>query len=65
MLLCAIMQRALRAKDKNKTRKAIMYFRADQWNALITLAEETGAPITELVRRAVDMYLKERKQAKK
>jgi hypothetical protein len=52
---------AIKAKASKKPRKAMLYFRPEQWNALIALSEETGAPITELVRRAVDMYLKERK----
>lgn len=57
--------RAIKAKASKKHRKTMMYFRPDQWNALIALAEETGAPITELVRRAVDSYLEERKKARK
>ena len=65
-LFCDSMSmRAIKAKASKKHRKTMMYFRPDQWNALIALAEETGAPITELVRRAVDSYLKERKQSKK
>jgi hypothetical protein len=57
--------KAIRVKAGKKHRKTMMYFRPDQWNSLIALSEETGAPITELVRRAVDGYLKERKQGKK
>ena len=64
--------KAIRAKGGNKPRKTMLYFRPNQWNALIALSEDTGAPISELVRRAVDSYLravdsylKERKKAKK
>jgi len=40
----------------------MLYFRPDQWDSLAALSDKTGAPITELVRRAVDSYLKEQKQ---
>jgi len=56
--------RAIRAKGGKKYRKTMLYFKAKQWNSLIALSQEIGEPITELVRRAVDSYLKECKQAK-
>lgn len=44
-----------------KTVKMMLYFREDQRKALEALAEKTGAPLAELVRRAVDMYVKAQK----
>jgi Ribbon-helix-helix domain len=51
-----------KVKSKAKSRKTMLYFRPDQWDSLVALSDKTGAPITELVRRAVDSYLKEQKQ---
>jgi predicted DNA-binding protein len=40
----------------------MLYFSEEQWQRLAALSDKTGAPISELVRRAVDSYLKEQKQ---
>jgi predicted DNA-binding protein len=37
-----------------------IYLTADQVKRLKALNEKTGAPVAELVRRAVDQYLKKR-----
>jgi len=37
-----------------------IYLRADQVEKLRALNEKTGAPVAELVRRAVDEYLRQR-----
>jgi predicted DNA-binding protein len=37
-----------------------IYLRDDQMKRLKKLHEKTGAPVAELVRRAVDEYLKQR-----
>ena len=39
-----------------------MYLSADQKKSLEKLSERTGAPVAELVRRAVDSYLAMRKK---
>jgi Ribbon-helix-helix domain len=39
-----------------------IYLTADQVKQLKALNEKTGAPVAELVRRAVDEYLKKRKR---
>ncbi len=39
-----------------------IYLRPDQVKRLRALNEKTGAPVAELVRRAVDEYLKKRKE---
>jgi predicted DNA-binding protein len=39
-----------------------IYLRTDQVKRLKALHEKTGAPVAELVRRAVDAYLKNRKE---
>ena len=35
------------------------YLKTSQVNALQILSEETGAPVSELIRRAINAYLKE------
>jgi hypothetical protein len=56
----------MRSKGKRqsgeKPHKSMVYFRPDQWESLVALSDKTGAPITELVRRAVDLYMKEQRQ---
>jgi hypothetical protein len=51
-------------QGKGKPHKTMIYFRPEQWVSLLALSEKTGAPISELVRRAVDLYMKEQKQDK-
>jgi hypothetical protein len=64
MLSCGSLQNMAKAtKTKVKSRKTMLYFRQDQWDSLVALSDKTGAPITELVRRAVDSYLKEQKKS--
>jgi predicted DNA-binding protein len=41
-----------------------IYLTPDQVKRLKALNERTGAPVAELVRRAVDEYLKKRKNEK-
>jgi predicted DNA-binding protein len=41
-----------------------IYLRPDQMKKLKALNEKTGAPVAELVRRAVDEYLKKRAKEK-
>lgn len=38
-----------------------MYFSTEQKEKLDKLSEKTGAPVAELVRRAIDAYLKANK----
>lgn len=38
-----------------------MYFSSEQKEKLDKLSEKTGAPVAELVRRAIDAYLKANK----
>jgi predicted DNA-binding protein len=50
-------------KDKPRvSHKTMLYFSEEQWQRLAALSDRTGAPISELVRRAVEAYLKEQKQ---
>jgi predicted DNA-binding protein len=37
-----------------------IYLRTDQMKKLKALSEKTGAPVAELIRRAIDKYLQER-----
>ena len=37
-----------------------IYLRQDQTKKLKALSEKTGAPVAELIRRAIDKYLQER-----
>ena len=41
-----------------------IYLTTDQVKRLKALNEKTGAPVAELIRRAVDEYLKKRKSEK-
>ena len=41
----------------NKTRMNV-YLTPEQKQALAKMAEKTGAPVAELIRRAIDAYLK-------
>ena len=43
-------------------KKVCIYFDLQQIEALKELSEETGAPVAELVRRAIDQYLKKREK---
>jgi len=45
--------------------RTVVYFEPAQREALERLSKKTGAPIAELVRRAVSEWLKGRKQQKK
>lgn len=48
-----------------KTRRVHFVTDAKQWEALERLSEKTGAPVSELLRRAVDAYLlKQNKEGK-
>ena len=39
-------------------KRTAIFLRADQLQKLSKLSEKTGAPVAELVRRAIDKYLK-------
>jgi len=47
-----------------KTRRVHFVTDAKQWEALEKLSKKTGAPVSELLRRAVESYLKEQKEGK-
>lgn len=46
-----------------RKKRVNLYLRDDQLKELATLSEKTGAPLAELVRRSIDLYLE--KQAGK
>jgi predicted DNA-binding protein len=46
--------------DTNMQHRTNIYLRADQSKKLKSLSEKTGAPVAELIRRAIDKYLQER-----
>jgi len=41
-------------------KRTALFLKEEQVNKLQVLSEKTGAPVAELIRRAIDMYLKER-----
>jgi predicted DNA-binding protein len=41
-------------------RRTALFLKEDQVKKLQTLSEKTGAPLAELIRRAIDKYLLER-----
>lgn len=41
-------------------KRTALFLKEDQLKKLLALSEKTGAPIAELIRRAVDKYLQER-----
>jgi predicted DNA-binding protein len=43
-------------------RRTALFLKEEQLEKLQTLSEKTGAPIAELVRRAIDAYLLSRKK---
>ena len=43
-------------------RRTALFLKEEQLEKLQTLSEKTGAPIAELVRRAIDAYLLTRKK---
>ena len=43
-------------------RRTALFLKEEQLQKLQTLSEKTGAPIAELVRRAIDVYLLSRKK---
>jgi len=47
-----------------KTRRVHFVTDAKQWEALEKLSKKTGAPVSELLRRAVENYLKEQKEGR-
>jgi Ribbon-helix-helix domain len=51
-------------KTKNKVRFAL-YLSEDQLGALGKISEETGAPVAELIRRAIASWLQIQKQGHK
>lgn len=38
--------------------KKTMFIEAKQWDALSKISDKTGAPVAELIRRAIDSFLK-------
>lgn len=41
-------------------KRTALFLKEDQLKKLLALSENTGAPVAELIRRAVDKYLQER-----
>jgi predicted DNA-binding protein len=41
-------------------KRTALFLKEDQLKKLLTLSDRTGAPVAELIRRAIDKYLKER-----
>jgi hypothetical protein len=41
-------------------RRTALFLKEDQLKKLLALSNRTGAPVAELIRRAVDKYLRER-----
>ena len=41
-------------------KRTALFLKEEQIKKLLTLSEKTGAPLAELIRRAIDKYLKER-----
>jgi predicted DNA-binding protein len=41
-------------------KRTALFLKEEQINKLQKLSDKTGAPVAELVRRAIDKYLKER-----
>jgi predicted DNA-binding protein len=41
-------------------KRTALFLKEEQLKKLQTLSEKTGAPVAELIRRAVDRYLRER-----
>ncbi len=41
-------------------KRTALFLREDQRKKLLTLSDKTGAPVAELIRRAIDKYLHER-----
>jgi len=43
-------------------RRTAIFLKEEQFKKLSTLSEKTGAPVAELIRRAIDSYLTMRKK---
>jgi predicted DNA-binding protein len=41
-------------------RRTALFLKEEQLKKLLVLSEKTGAPVAELIRRAIDKYLQER-----
>ena len=41
-------------------KRTALFLKEDQIKKLLALSDKTGAPVAELVRRAIDKYLQER-----
>jgi predicted DNA-binding protein len=41
-------------------KRTALFLKTDQVKKLQTLSDKTGAPVAELIRRAIDNYLRER-----
>jgi predicted DNA-binding protein len=41
-------------------KRTALFLKEDQFKKLQTLSDKTGAPVAELIRRAIDGYLQER-----
>lgn len=41
-------------------KRTALFLKPEQVEKLQALSDKTGAPVAELIRRAIDMYLKER-----
>jgi predicted DNA-binding protein len=41
-------------------KRTALFLKEEQLKELLALSEKTGAPVAELIRRAIDRYLQER-----
>jgi predicted DNA-binding protein len=41
-------------------KRTALFLKKEQLKKLVKLSEKTGAPVAELIRRAIDRYLRER-----
>jgi predicted DNA-binding protein len=41
-------------------RRTALFLKEEQFKKLFVLSDKTGAPVAELIRRAIDKYLQER-----
>ena len=51
-----------RLPEEEKRRRTALFFDQDEMDRLRELSDHTGAPVAELVRRAVSAYLDSRKE---
>jgi predicted DNA-binding protein len=47
-------------ESTERMKRTAVFFKEEQLKKLLTLSEKTGALVAELIRRAIDRYLRER-----